>query len=90
MPSNRNSQVARRFRSAGLIVGTVMLVGACQQKELFPGMEAPTQQQSNAMGWPAPHYINIEQGDNQDPSVDTMSYPYSSSPWYMQPGYLQG
>lgn len=53
-------------------------------------MEAPTQVQSQSMGWPAPSYINVEQGDNQDPSFDQPGYPYPSGPWYTQPGYLQG
>lgn len=65
-------------------------LGACQQQELFPGMESPTQIQRNSMGWPAPSYINLDEGDNEDPSVDTPDYPYPSQPWYAQPGYLQG
>lgn len=69
----------------------LVLLGACQpQKELFPGMEAPTQIQSDAMGWPAPQQMNLDEGDNQDPSFDSPGYPYGSQPWYAQPGYLQG
>lgn len=78
---------------SGAFAGAALLaaggLAACQP-ELFPGMEAPTQLQQESMGWPAPSYINLEEGDNQDPSVDTPNYPYPSEPWYMQPGYLQG
>lgn len=81
---------ARSQRSALIACGALTLLGACQQQELFPGMEAPTQVQSQQMGWPRPTYLNIEQGDNQDPTFDNPSYPYNSQPWYAQPGYLQG
>ncbi len=64
---------------------------ACQpQGPLFPGMEAPTQAQAQSMGWPAPQYFDLDEGDNQDPSVDNAAYPYDGSNWYLQPGYLQG
>lgn len=70
---------------------SALSLAACTQPELFPGDVAPTQAQSNAMGWPAPHYINVDDGDNEDPSVDMANYPYAGgTPWYLQPGYLGG
>jgi len=84
-PGRMESLVASLLGCAG-----AALLGSCQQQELFPGMEAPTQIQSQSMGWPAPRYINVEEGDNQDPSFDTQNFPYSTQPWYAEPGYLQG
>lgn len=79
----------RRVAVAAVMVAIAPL-SACQpQGPLFPDMVAPTTAQADAMGWPAPRYINIGQGDNQDPTVGNPNYPYGGD-WFMQPGYMQG
>ncbi|MBM4112370.1 MAG: hypothetical protein FJ253_03195 [Phycisphaerae bacterium] len=88
-------RIGRRFSARTLapalaVVGASLVGAACQQKQLFPDMVAPTTAQQDAMGWPAPRYFGVEEGDNQDPMVDTPNYPYGGSDWYAQPGYLQG
>jgi len=85
-------EVVASIRALALAAALVLplALAACQQQELFPDMVAPTTAQSEAMGWPAPQYINIGQGDSDDPSIDNANYPYGGSNWFMQPGYLQG
>lgn len=86
----RVAPLGRMLELASAPLGALLLCGACQQKELFPDMVAPTTAQADAMGWPAPRYFGVEEGDNQDPMVDTPGYPYAGQDWYAQPGYLQG
>lgn len=82
--------IDRSLATMAVVALTAFACAACQQKELFPDMIAPTTAQADSMGWPAPRYFGVEEGDNQDPMADTPTYPYAGSDWYAQPGYLQG
>ena len=35
-------------------------------------------------------YYDLDDGDNEDPNVDSGDYPEMSEPWWNSPGYIGG
>jgi len=62
------------------------------QKQLFPDSMSPKQlqQQHYNAGTETLPYYDLDDGDNEDPSVDQGAYPNMSEPWWNAPGYIGG
>jgi len=81
------SNACLRFAAVAAVAA---LVGC--EKQLFPSDMSPTQLQQRQMngGGETWNYYDMEEGDNEDPSVDSANYPNMTQPWWNAPGYAQG
>lgn len=89
-------------RRTGMIASMALaLITLCGcQKQLFPNSMSPTQLQQRQMdgdgsqSWnqnkSSLYYYDLDDGDNEDPSVDQGAYPSMSEPWWNSPGYIGG
>ncbi len=83
-----------QFRTLQIVLAfTALLICACQsQPSLWHGDKSPTQYQTRQMdkgGQPVTYY-DLDDGDNEDPNVDSGDYPEMSQPWWNSPGYIGG
>ena len=75
-----------------LVLSLGILCGCQSQPSLWQGDESPTQYQTQQMdrgGQPVTYY-DLDDGDNEDPTVDQGRYPEMSEPWWNSPGYIGG
>ena len=74
-----------------LVSATLAALSGCG-KQLFPDDMSPTQMQERQFNGGGENwtYYNMEEGDNEDPSVDNANYPDMGQPWWDAPGYSQG
>ena len=88
-------------RNAMLGAAALLPIALCGcQKQLFPNSMSPTQLQQRQMdgdgsqSWyqnkSSLYYYDLDDGDNEDPSVDQGAYPSMSEPWWNSPGYIGG
>ena len=80
------------FHLRGIAAASALMALSACEKPLFPGDMAPTQLQERQFngGGQSWNYYDMEEGDNEDPCVDSANYPNMSQPWWNAPGYAQG